>query len=63
MVFVYMLAGFCTSVCVMFVSAVLMAICGIFATKLKIRWLTDYALPISLIGGMASAIPITAWLG
>ena len=26
-------------------------------------WLNDYALPISLIGGMAAAIPITAWLG
>lgn len=50
-------------VCVMFVSAVLMAICGLMATKLKIRWLTDYALPISLVGGMAAAIPITAWLG
>lgn len=50
-------------VCVMFVSAVLMAICGGIATKLKIRWLTDYALPISLVGGMVSAIPITSWLG
>ena len=50
-------------VCVMFVSAALMAICGGLATKLKIRWLTDYALPISLVGGMASAIPITSWLG
>ena len=26
------------------------------------RWVGDYALPISLIAGMASAIPITAWL-
>ena len=50
-------------VCVMAVSAIIMAICGLTATKLKIRWLTDYALPISLIAGMASAIPITAWLG
>lgn len=50
-------------VCVMFVSAVVMAICGGLATKLKIRWLTDYALPMSLVAGMASAIPITAWLG
>lgn len=48
---------------VMFISAVVMAICGILATKLKVRWLTDYALPISLISGMASAIPITALLG
>ena len=50
-------------VCVMAVSAVVMAICGIIATKAKIRWLTDYALPMSLIIGMASAIPFTALLG
>lgn len=50
-------------VCVMVASALLMAICGGLATKLKIRWLTDYALPISLVGGMAAAIPITNWLG
>ncbi len=50
-------------VCVMAVSAVAMAICGLAATKLKIRWLTDYALPISLVLGMASAIPFTSLLG
>ena len=50
-------------VCVMAVSAVVMAVCGLLATKLKIRWLTDYALPMSLIVGMASAIPFTALLG
>jgi hypothetical protein len=33
------------------------------ATKLKIRWLTDYALPMSLVAGMASAIPFTMLLG
>ncbi|MBE6600671.1 MAG: DUF5058 family protein, partial [Ruminococcaceae bacterium] len=42
-------------VCVMFVSALVMAICGTVATKAKIRWLTDYALPLSLVIGMASA--------
>lgn len=47
---------------VMIVSAVIMAVCGTLATKCKIRWLTDYALPLSLIGGMAAAIPITNWL-
>jgi hypothetical protein len=47
----------------MAVSAVVMAVCGLLATKLKIRWLTDYALPISLIVGMASAIPFTMILG
>lgn len=50
-------------VCVMAVSALVMAVCGTIATKAKIRWLTDYALPMSLIIGMASAIPLTALLG
>ena len=50
-------------VCVMAVSAVVMAVCGTIATKAKIRWLTDYALPMSLIVGMASAIPLTMVLG
>ena len=45
-----------TPVCVMLVSAVVMAILGICSTKFKIRWMTDYALPISLLCGMASAI-------
>ncbi len=50
-------------VCVMAVSAIVMAICGTIATKAKIRWLTDYALPMSLILGMASAIPFNMLLG
>ena len=50
-------------VLVMFVSAIVMAVCGIVATKAKIRWLTDYALPMSLVVGMISAIPFTFWLG
>ena len=50
-------------VCVMATAAVVMAICGTIATKFKIRWLTDYALPMSLIAGMASAIPFTTLLG
>jgi hypothetical protein len=50
-------------VCVMAVSALVMAVCGTIATKAKIRWLTDYALPMSLIVGMASAIPFTMLLG
>jgi hypothetical protein len=50
-------------VCVMAVSAVVMAVCGLIATKARIRWLTDYALPLSLVIGMASAIPFTALLG
>ena len=50
-------------VCVMAVSALLMAAAGLMSRKPGFHWLNDYALPISLIGGMASAIPITAWLG
>jgi hypothetical protein len=48
---------------VMAVSAIVMAVCGVIAMKAKIRWLTDYALPLSLIIGMASAIPFTMLLG
>ena len=48
-------------VCVMGVSALVMVCLGLAMRKWK--WLGDYALPISLILGMASAIPITAWLG
>ena len=52
-----------TPVAVMLVSAVTMAVCGILMKKLNWKWLNDYALPISLVVGMASAIPLTAWLG
>ena len=48
-------------VCVMGVSALVMVCLGIAMRKWK--WLGDYALPISLILGMASAIPITMLLG
>lgn len=50
-------------VLVMLSSAVLMLICGALTKLLKARWITDYALPISLVGGMAMAIPITNLLG
>ena len=49
-------------VCVMLVSALVMVACGLLMKKPKLKWLSDYALPISLVLGMASAIPITAWL-
>ena len=49
-------------VCVMLVSAVVMVICGLLMRKPKLKWLSEYALPISLVLGMAAAIPITAWL-
>ena len=49
-------------VCVMIVSAVIMALCGLIMKKTGWHWVGDYALPMSLILGMASAIPITGWL-
>ena len=48
---------------VLLVSAVMMGLCALALKKLGWRWMNDYALPISLLVGMASAIPITAWLG
>lgn len=50
-------------VLVMAASALIMVVCGLGARLPKMKWLTDYALPFSLLGGMALAIPITAWLG
>ena len=47
---------------VMLVSALMMCVCALALKKLNWRWMNDYALPISLIAGMVSAIPITAWL-
>jgi uncharacterized membrane protein YhdT len=50
--------------CVMGVSAVVMIILGLLSKKnKKAAWLADYALPISLLIGMASAIPFVALLG
>lgn len=49
-------------VCVMAVSAITMVLAGVLMKVTKARWINDYALPISLIVGMASAIPITSWL-
>ena len=50
-------------VAVMFVAALVMVVLGLLMRKPKLKWLGDYALPISLILGMISAIPLTAWLG
>ena len=49
-------------VAVMAVSALVMLISGALVKIFKARWISDYALPVSLIAGMASAIPITSWL-
>ncbi len=50
-------------VCVMGVSALTMVVCGLLMKLPKMKWLSEYALPISLIVGMAVAIPVTGWLG
>ena len=50
-------------VLVMFSSAVLMAGCGALMKATGWKFLSDYALPISMVGGMLLAIPYTAWLG
>ena len=47
---------------VMLVSAGMMGVCALALKKLNWRWMNDYALPISLLTGMISAIPITALL-
>lgn len=49
-------------VCVMLVSALVMVVCGLLMRNPKLKWLGEYALPISLIAGMAAAIPLTALL-
>ena len=50
-------------VCVMAVSALVMVVCGLLMKLPKMKWLSEYALPLSLILGMAAAIPISGWLG
>lgn len=50
-------------VLVMALSAIVMCLAGLLVKLTQWRWISDYALPISLVAGMAGAIPITAWLG
>ena len=45
---------------VMLASALLMMVCGLIRKLLGAKWIEDYALPISLLGGMALSIPITS---
>ena len=44
---------------VMVVSALLMCVCAVFVKVLKWKWMEQYALPLSMLGGMFLAIPIT----
>lgn len=44
---------------VMLASAIIMLIIGLFVKLFKIKWLEDFALPITMLSSMALAIPIT----
>ena len=44
---------------IMMVSSMIMIICGYFVKVHNIKWLEDYALPISMLGAMALSIPIS----
>lgn len=48
---------------VMVISALIMVVCGLLMKKLKWKWMSDYALPLSMVIGMIAAIPLTSWLG
>ena len=48
---------------IMLISAVCMALMGLLMKVTKWQWLNDYALPICMLIGMASAIPVTNWIG
>lgn len=41
-------------------SAVIMGVCGLLIKVCKIKWLEQYALPLSMLGAMAASIPLTA---
>lgn len=47
---------------VMLASALLMIICALIRKLFNAKWIEDYALPISLLGGMALSIPITTFV-
>ena len=49
-----------TPVFVMLSSAALMLLCGLIRKVFNAKWIEEYALPISLLGGMALSIPITS---
>lgn len=48
---------------VLLVSAFLMATCGILIKKCGMKWLENYALPISMLGAMVFAVLITPVIG
>ena len=59
----FSIAPISPSILLCFLMGAVMIVLGLLMRKPKLKWLGDYALPISLILGMVSAIPITALLG
>lgn len=43
----------------MLISAIIMMICGLIVKRFNAKWLENYALPISMLGTMAIAIPLS----
>lgn len=64
----YVFGGVCEGlvgfipVFVFLISAVLMALCGLLLKVTKWKWINDYALPVCMVLGMLSAIPLNMWL-
>ena len=50
-------------VCVLGISAIVMAICGLLVKKAKITWLENYAMPFSMLISMAFAVLIAPLFG
>ena len=48
---------------VLLISALVTVFCGILMKLTGWRWISDYALPLSLVLAMIAAIPLTNWLG
>lgn len=46
-------------VVIMFLSALIMLICGFFIKQKKVKWLENYAMPISMLSAMALSIPVS----
>ena len=50
-------------VVVLFISAFIMAICGLLIKKCKITWLENFAMPFSMILSMVSAVLLAPFFG
>lgn len=45
------------------ISAAIMGVLGILIRVYHVKWLEQYALPLSMLGAMAASIPVTALMG